>query len=727
MASGDAFAVGAVTTGVRDAALALVTEFGWTVFRLRITHDEDRCDGGTASCKDLHTVEGEHWSKTGSADPAEVAGWDWSRANAYGIDCGKSGLVVADEDPGSTWPFNGTRVHSTGRGKHHLYEDLIGLGNRGRGRTAPYGVDIKAVGGMVIGPGSYHPHGEYAVEHDISPASPPDELVKMSTPENKVKVVASDLPTLDLFTGWQRLLHVYDRLNAAPDHGINDALNEAAYTAGGIWIRLDPEDQIGELSEDKVKQNLFDAMPDHNVDEKKSWACIHRAWEDGTAAPIPDFEDVKRGWERVFDASPVLRHVQQSAHASAGPATAMLGALIARVAAEVPVRVLLPGKREGSIGSRLVINIGVMIAADSGGGKSTSGRESEDLLGFSQENIQRKPKTSPGMQKSFLEDVRVVAPDGKTVTEQRLREPPVRLFYVDELKSLLDSSGETDNEVIADLCSMLMGEHTGAELATPGMSRNLPANSYRCVMVAGAQTANTGSILLDVDSGTPQRFSWFPGVDPTFDEEAPRPPDPGPLDWSPVFLMPYDGEDEHVVPVPQHIKDLMWRTRAARTSGRVESGYDSHMLLMRLKIAVLLGCIHEEDPIRIGVTDQWWDVAGEIVDLSMAEQMRCRDYLKDKKGERRIAEAVAQGIAQVHRDDVVQEYSQRKERIQERLLEKLKAAGEAGVSAGDMRRSMKAGKQREMYDLLLPVLEGQGVVHVDSSGKWDRLYLKEDA
>lgn len=149
-------------------------DLGWHVFPLVVSHDEGKCDGGTASCKQLEFAGS--WKANATDDADTVYSWDWSKFNAYGIACGPSGLLVADQDPGDTWPFNGTRVHTSGRGHHYIYEDILGLPNR-QG-LQPWGIDVRGEGGFIIGPGSWHPHGSYSVLEDVGPALPPPELVE---------------------------------------------------------------------------------------------------------------------------------------------------------------------------------------------------------------------------------------------------------------------------------------------------------------------------------------------------------------------------------------------------------------------------------------------------------------------------------------------------------------------------------------------------------------------
>lgn len=287
-------------SAAQEQALALVKERGWFVFRLHVEHDESKCDGGTANCKVVDA--GRHrWSLTSSNDPDVVAGWDWSRSNGYGIDCGKSGLLVADLDPGATWPFTDTRVHRSGRGLHYIYEDVIGLGNRVH--LEPWGVDVRGDGGMVIGPGSWHPHGSYEVVSDVDPADAPEALLAaLSRPSRAVGQAEAE--PLDMLEALDRLEGVYRRMQATPIGQRNHTLNVLAGTAAGLWVRLDETDQRGELGEDRVKARLLESVPDDD-DEAKSRDTLERGWGYGLAHPVvdaaesPAVEEVERKTEQA--------------------------------------------------------------------------------------------------------------------------------------------------------------------------------------------------------------------------------------------------------------------------------------------------------------------------------------------------------------------------------------------------------------------------------------------
>lgn len=120
--------------------------------------------------------------------PREQWNGDWPPGANTGIDCGKSGLLVLDEDqPGALQDWLGTvpETHTvrTGRdgGGRHLYF-TVGPGQRFRnsaGKVAP-GVDVRAQGGYVVAEGSTHETGaRYEVEDPREPVPLPDRVADL--------------------------------------------------------------------------------------------------------------------------------------------------------------------------------------------------------------------------------------------------------------------------------------------------------------------------------------------------------------------------------------------------------------------------------------------------------------------------------------------------------------------------------------------------------------------
>ncbi|WP_109507219.1 phage/plasmid primase, P4 family [Nocardioides speluncae] len=145
-------------------AEVLAATFGWHVFPL-----PERSKAAAVK-----------WKEVATADPQAIAGWLNGGPLNYGIACGPSGLVVVDEDEtGATSQL--ARAHgfdelpqtftvTTAKGRH-LYYAASGVPIANSVRRWP-GVDVRAVGGYVVGPGSVHESGAVYTVTDARPAQP---------------------------------------------------------------------------------------------------------------------------------------------------------------------------------------------------------------------------------------------------------------------------------------------------------------------------------------------------------------------------------------------------------------------------------------------------------------------------------------------------------------------------------------------------------------------------
>jgi hypothetical protein len=126
-----------------------------------------------------------NWPAAATTDPEKVTGWFRRQPNCnYGIACGDSLCVVDVDLPDGqgfldqyetklpdSWVFR-----TGGGGLHYVFKaPKGGVGNAVRVTT---GVDIRGKGGMIVGPGSYHPNGQrYAIisgpDHTRLAAVPP--------------------------------------------------------------------------------------------------------------------------------------------------------------------------------------------------------------------------------------------------------------------------------------------------------------------------------------------------------------------------------------------------------------------------------------------------------------------------------------------------------------------------------------------------------------------------
>jgi hypothetical protein len=522
----------------RAAALALVRDQGWYVFRLHIGHNAAACDGGTANCKTVKPLDA--WRETSSNDPEVVAAWDWSGANAYGIDCGRSGLVVADQDPGDDWPYNGTRVHSTGRGRHHIYEDMIGLGNRAN--LQPWGVDVRGVGGMIVGPGSHHPHGTYAVASDVPVAPVPAELIQAAR-GGPVRGETREPRPLAAFVARTRLEGVYAAMARTPHGSRNDTLNKLAATAAGLCMRVDEDDRVDNLTEEAVKARLLAAVPDDG-DPAKSRATIESGWRYGLEHPVGDRDAVLRD---LFDATPTLRHIRAAAHSRLVGAPALLCYVLARVIAEVSPAVTLPPV----VGGPASLNFGVAVVGDSGSGKSALLALSRELLGLAGAE-ERNVGSGEGLVAQFLRW-------DKALRVNVVVDDPRRILIADEIDQLGATQHRNGATIAPTLRTALTGGPLGQANADVTRNRHVPAHRYRVVLLLGVQPTRSHALLDDSDAGTPQRLVWVWAADPSIpDDDVAW---PGPLSWE----LPAELPD--VIDYPAHIKAQVRAVRRAQVKG----------------------------------------------------------------------------------------------------------------------------------------------------------------
>jgi archaellum biogenesis ATPase FlaH len=120
----------------------------------------------------LKTPADSGWPEQATSDPQVIENWFETRSNInYGITCGQSGLLVVDldikkgDDGVANWRELSANLNlktfevETPSGGVHQY--FWGSGLRNSAGTIARGVDLRASGGYVVGPGSTTPEGTY--------------------------------------------------------------------------------------------------------------------------------------------------------------------------------------------------------------------------------------------------------------------------------------------------------------------------------------------------------------------------------------------------------------------------------------------------------------------------------------------------------------------------------------------------------------------------------------
>jgi hypothetical protein len=172
--------------GVLACALWLQSHLGAFVFA--VDHPGlSQCAGAHRPGQPCDGTRGKHpcgrWSRDSAAGPDVIRAALSRGLRNLGIDCGKSGLLVVDEDrpgafaayaAGTGQEIPATFTVPTSKGAHFYFRQPAGepLGN-GRGALAGRGIDVRGKGGFVVAPGSVHQTGMlYAPADSSAPVLP---------------------------------------------------------------------------------------------------------------------------------------------------------------------------------------------------------------------------------------------------------------------------------------------------------------------------------------------------------------------------------------------------------------------------------------------------------------------------------------------------------------------------------------------------------------------------
>ena len=258
----------------------------------------------------------------------------WPEDANTGIDCGKSGLVVLDEDePGAVQRWLGyvpvTYTVRTGKGRHFYFRAPENVTVRDSIKKVAPGVDVKA-NGYVVGPGSVHPNGTaYQVVVDGALAALPAEVLQALTAPGSVEV--------DLSTSSDPV-----RL---PDHPVGEGGRNATLFrfACSLVARMPP------IREDEalvLLRQAYDQCEPPYTDESPD-AMLARAIREYGPGPLIEVEGLrvrKDEYERVRAQRLVWRLADQSAQeqieeaeVAAMPDKWLLGDAVLDIAAVSPI------------------------------------------------------------------------------------------------------------------------------------------------------------------------------------------------------------------------------------------------------------------------------------------------------------------------------------------------------------------------------------------------------
>lgn len=417
-----------------------------------------------------------------------------------------------------------------------------------------------------------------------------------------------------------------------------------------------------------------------------------------TAAPVdvppptePPRIDVRDYEGDFWQSRTSLSTVYTAALAGMCSPWAVLACCAARALALVDPHIKLPaiiGSRGGSL------NWFAMLAAESGGGKSTAMEIAEELIPMAIKTLNLG--SGEGLIEAFGE-----RNDDGTVKDPVAGHRSI-LFSVDEIDSYSAVAGRSGSTVMPILRSAFTGGSLGFAYRKGNRLPVLPAHSYRMTLVCAAQPGRTRAMFADADGGTPQRFMWFPATDPRI--AAVRPTFNGALYLPPVTDWQYPA----TLRVPSECEGLIVTTRASQARGET-AALNSHALFAREKFAYALAILDG----RSAMDSEDWRLSGVAAAVSDAVRQWVLDQLAASEAEEARQKGRLQGVAKSAADiEKAVEDGALMARSIEKVSELLRKAGDDGLTGREVRRKL-AARLQPFSEQALTVLQADGKAHAN--------------
>lgn len=383
-----------------------------------------------------------------------------------------------------------------------------------------------------------------------------------------------------------------------------------------------------------------------------------------------------------FDSTPELLTIYQWARARFAAPWAVFGAVLLRVAASTGPEVQLPG----IIGDRASLNLLAAFVSPSGGGKGISDKVAR--LAWPSPIIERPIGSGEGIAALF-------APPKKEGAERITR----AIINVSEIDTLAGIASRQGSILLAQLKAMAMGELLGQSNASEATSRVVHPHTYRCCLSVGAQPGHTSVVFNDTTGGTPQRFLWFPTIDPNMPD--PDQADPEPLNTNLPTWARLSSDVVEIQYGPEAIRQTITESHKARQRGQADA-LDGHAVLTRCKVAAVLAIMHH----RSVVSELDWQLAGHV----MAVSDQTRSWIVEEAQKASRAKVRERALARAAGEEFYD--ASRLETVKRSLLRMLERDGEQ--AGGDLRRRLGKREKRELFDQAIGLLEAEGLVSARS-------------
>ncbi|MGA0894928.1 MAG: bifunctional DNA primase/polymerase [Ilumatobacteraceae bacterium] len=338
-------------------------------------------------------------------------------------------------------------------------------------------------------------------------------------------------------------------------------------------------------------------------------------YEPGKAPPNvdPDTGEMRSlppSADQLFERRPVLRHIRDAARSRLVSPYAVLGCILARVAAFTPPSTCLPPL----VGSYAPLSCYVGLHGSSSAGKSSANQCAHDLLPVIPPGVigPLALGSGEGLVEAFMELTEETDENGKKVRKKRQVHRGA-LFNLDEGQALGEMSARKGATILSVLRTAWSGGDPGQANASVETRRSLRPGSYHVGLISLWQDKAASILIADVDGGTPQRFVWLPTSDSGATAKG-RPAWPGAIDWTPPPAIAVGGiMQPNPLGLAPEIDEEITEARAAALRHEVEEDpLDAHRRLNKLKVAGVL-CVLDG---RTTITVDDWELAEDILRLS---------------------------------------------------------------------------------------------------------------
>jgi hypothetical protein len=729
--------------GQADAAHALAAA---DIYIFPVDHPGlDQCAGVGKDHSPWHPDHrGKHpavkWDSGASTSKHNIDYWWRDEPRNVAIHCGKSGLLVVDEDAAGEFDrfaadhgveIPETYAVTTAHGRHFYFADTEGgaLGNH-EGAFGSYAINIRSGNGYVVGPSSLHETGVIYTPDGVLTIAPlpswiPDAI---RGPQQPSSSTSSSTPTVgDLFAdGFQlpdviKANHRHDTLMrfASSLRARNCPLREAKILIKDAWQRCEQPPGARQVTEDEAYATLEDIYQRYPAGRSEGYQGAN-----GVSTPPPPPAAPTAGDlilpPSFYESRPTLFGIRVYAHSRGVAADMVLYNNLARISGMLPPACRLETRYGSDMGASL--NLFVAAIGGSGDGKSTGSSLSRSMYAAPPmlDFLDGVPLGSgEGVAEAFMGWVWHDIPNTETKSgprkglpqREKVREQVRRnaFYFADEgqmFTKLQERSGSTLSEVIR---AAWYGATIGNTNADAERNRIIREGDYSMGMFIGFQPETVGPLLADIATGTTQRFLYCATIDPNIPDSPPTR-----LPIQPAVFQP----QPQMVQLPDEIAEQVWRHQHEKRTGVIDvPRLDAHGMLTKLKLAALLALLDDRYVVTTSPSDGTgdWELAGVMWQTSC----RVRDHFiaeaerqatRDQRN-RNLSYADREEMAEVRRQQV-RDASAEVQRYARLIAQHVHDPAAVVRTLGAAKHKLKSDK-RSWFDIALDYAVAEGWVEVD--------------